>query len=434
MRNKQYILLLLFAVFIITACSDNDKDNAPQNVETELSILVLSDLHYFDPELGAGETAFYYDKMSDAKLADISKYITEAYFEAISQNPANTLIITGDLTCNGETYNHEKVIEFLKKCGKRVFVIPGNHDINSPFAYRYEGSQQTKIATPTAEEFARMYADFGFKQAFSRDVNSLSYAANLDSHFVLLALDVCRYEENTATTAISGGHLKIETLKWISEVLESVYAGNKQAIVAMHHGLIEHFPGQMLNPVTSNYLLDNATDLINILNKYGVHCVLTGHFHANDIVKFGGTDLYDIETGSALTYPHSWREITLSKNKIKVQTFDITHISHSTSPAEFVQYSIEKSSTALYNYFNKIWKSSGLSVPDSIELQLHNEFAKAILAHYHGDEQISPKTEAFAQELISSGNTKLAAIGYALRGVYTDPAPADRNTEIIFND
>lgn len=64
-----------------------------------------------------------------------------------------------------------------------------------------------------------MYADFGYKEAYSRDNHSLSYALNIDSTFVLIGLDACRYRENTATKTYSGGILSDYSLAWLESTL-----------------------------------------------------------------------------------------------------------------------------------------------------------------------------------------------------------------------
>jgi len=47
--------------------------------------------------------------------------------------------------------------------------------------------------------------------------------------------------------------------------------------------------------------------------KAGIRLIFTGHYHANDIVEFtnDGKTLYDIQTGSLVTPPYSYRIMTL---------------------------------------------------------------------------------------------------------------------------
>ena len=67
--------------------------------------------------------------------------------EVLAANPG-ALILSGDLSLNGEKANHlefsEKLHE-IEEAGVPVYVIPGNHDINKPDAGEYFGDQRTDV-------------------------------------------------------------------------------------------------------------------------------------------------------------------------------------------------------------------------------------------------------------------------------------------------
>ena len=62
-----------------------------------------------------------------------------------TEKQPDALILSGDLTQNGEKVNHEelaKKLRLLESQGVPVVVIPGNHDINHPSAASFEGTEK----------------------------------------------------------------------------------------------------------------------------------------------------------------------------------------------------------------------------------------------------------------------------------------------------
>ena len=129
--------------------------------------------------------------------------IADALCETAIENQPEALILLGDLSNVGAYADHERMAAKLarvKAAGVDVYVVPGNHDL-----------QQSSAA-----DFEKIYADFGFNQAFSRDRDSLSYAVKINDDCWLLALDtneeqmayghlsdkMCIRDRNQAMTAI----------------------------------------------------------------------------------------------------------------------------------------------------------------------------------------------------------------------------------------
>ena len=438
MPKKRLIPIVLILIIIGVAISviSEIKYSIPileQNgKKEELQFIVISDLHYLSEKLGIDQAAYKHTLYTETKLSEESRFIIDAYIEKLSNEPSEIIIVTGDMTNNGEKICHQEVIEKLnklRKAGKRVFVIPGNHDINNPLAFKYIGYNQVKTETITPEEFASMYADFGYNQAYSRDKHSLSYALNIDSTFVLIGLDACLYKQNTDTKSFSGGKLSDNTIVWLEKVLADAKDKGKRPFISMHHGLIEHFPGQSLSPVSADYILSNSHQLISLLKKYDVKLVFTGHFHANDIATVA-ENLYDIETGSTITYPHSYRIIKVEDYTLTVKTKNIDQVKINTGKLSFKEYSIQRTMKGLENYFNNNWKRVSGNYPDSIVRKLRNEFTKAVLAHYYGDEVMPLSSLALITESEKSNDSFLKLIGIALKGIYSDGMPADREIMI----
>jgi UDP-2,3-diacylglucosamine pyrophosphatase LpxH len=434
-----YCLIILGLTFALFSCSDNNSNNSLAEVPP-LKIAVFTDNHYYDASLGNGSAFEYYCK-TENKLVAESQALNTALIDNILSENCDIVLVPGDLTLNGEKFNHLKMQAFLTKIedsGKRVFVIPGNHDINSPYSYKFEGTAKTAIENINKIDFVNIYNNFGYNEAYSRDANSLSYATYLAPNTILLALDGSKYEQYTSST-LSSGIIKSTTITWMQQILHEAKSNNKKVIVMMHYSLIEHFTGQSANPGTDEYILDNGAEVSRLLADSSVAVIFTGHFHANDISQFkspSGNIIYDIETGSVLTYPHSYRIINLFNSKINIETKNITNVKYN-NIADFNSYSQEKTKSLLVNYFNAYWGQFTEKFPgnysEETKALIKNSFVSAVFAHYVGDEEINSETSKSIKTLSESGNLGLNLIAFMLNSIYTDLEPKDRNVELLIN-
>lgn len=135
----------------------------------------------------------YSDKMAEALV-----------YDAEQKKPA-FIILSGDLTNNGERSSHQKLTENLKRIeqqGTTVYVIPGNHDLFNPWARSFSGDKQLLTDSITDKDFVKMYADFGYKEAVSRDKESLSYIVKAAPNLWILMIDSSQYLNNKNTVSL----------------------------------------------------------------------------------------------------------------------------------------------------------------------------------------------------------------------------------------
>ena len=140
-------------------------------------------------------------------------------FEQAETLKPDVIILSGDLTLNGEKESHKelaKKLDQVEKDGIQVVVIPGNHDINNKNAASFDGRSRQQDESITGDEFAEIYNDFGYEEALSRDPASLSYTYDLGPDMRLLMLDSCQYSPTNKV----GGMIKTETYDWIDDRLE----------------------------------------------------------------------------------------------------------------------------------------------------------------------------------------------------------------------
>lgn len=382
---------------------------------------VISDLHYYDRSLGTTGTAFEEVLHSDRKLLRDSKELLDLAVQEILKSDAKFVLIPGDLTKDGEKLCHQMLVSALSPltyAGKKVFVVPGNHDVNNPGAVKFEGNTMQKVPSVTPEEFEEIYKNQGFGDAISRDPNSLSYVAEPVEGLWLIGLDSCRYKENTPDKLeIVGGKLSQGQEKWLEDQLILAKEKGKAVMVMEHHGLVEHWKGQgKLHP---DYLIQDYKYVGELLASFDVRVAFTGHYHAQDIslgdFKENGF-LYDIETGSLLTAPCAIRFCNLSDNKLSIRSKTLVESVHpgtdfAKNADNFVKDTVAREA---FNTLRKYGVSEGdaKSIADNV--------AEAFSAHYKGDEDVSQKPKWDEGELSILSKLIYSTQKYVVEGLWED--------------
>lgn len=103
----------------------------------EKKIVVATDMHYFAEKL-AGNRCDSFVGMArggDGRVLEYGWEVMDAFLDDMKKEDPDLLILSGDLTLDGEKASHEELAELLEglsEAGIEVAVIPGNHDINNP--------------------------------------------------------------------------------------------------------------------------------------------------------------------------------------------------------------------------------------------------------------------------------------------------------------
>ncbi|MBR6947083.1 MAG: metallophosphoesterase, partial [Muribaculaceae bacterium] len=148
-----------------------------------IKIAVISDLHVMAPELLVNEGKAIEEYLArDRKMLRESLEILKTLVEEIIDLKPHLVLVTGDLTKDGERVSHRLVAEQLQRlidAGIQVLVVPGNHDINNPDAKIYDGDNATSTDTITRNEFADIYRNMGYDGLSHRDPDTLSYCRDV---------------------------------------------------------------------------------------------------------------------------------------------------------------------------------------------------------------------------------------------------------------
>ncbi|MBC1770945.1 metallophosphoesterase [Listeria welshimeri] len=318
----KFVILLLISSSLFgcsSASNKTEKITAPIEKDQDLSIIETTDVHYFAPSLTDNGAAFkQYVAAGDGKQLAYSDEITDAFLEDVEAKKTDVLIISGDLTNNGEKTNHEELAKKLaqvEKAGTQVFVVPGNHDINNPWARKFEKDKQLPTDTITPTDFSKIYGDFGYKDAISSDDFSLSYLAAPSSKVWLLMLDTAIYKTNMQQgTPTTEGGLTTGTLDWVKECSALAEKNGAKLIPVMHHNLTNHS-----DVIQRGFTINYNQQVIDTLTAGNMEFSLSGHIHTQNIRTAKSTDgkeITDIVTNALSVYPHKYGNITYSaKNK-----------------------------------------------------------------------------------------------------------------------
>ena len=317
MKMKTRLIIILMALTTLFAL-----DSSARNVRN--SIVIISDVHLLSPELITPGSAIDHADAGETKMMAMSDEIMTAITDSIIKMEPTVVLLTGDLTHNGERLSHERMAQHLmrmKQQGIQPLVIPGNHDCNNPYARSFDGDRTVPTATVTREEFAQIYREFGYGKTSMRDTASLSYCCEPFKDVVIIGIDSNMDEQNTLTcrgdnadTYHNGGRIKPETLQWVIDRASEARKQGKQVIAMMHHHLVPHFDQE--ERLLTNYIIKRHDETARQLLESGIHTIFTGHLHVTDAAtayNSEGTDsIVEIATGSAICYPFALRTATIN--------------------------------------------------------------------------------------------------------------------------
>lgn len=355
-------------------------------------LAVISDVHLMSPLLLQKEGKAFYDYIaSDRKMLIESPELLDSVSSHLLAFQPQVVFIAGDLTKDGERVSHELLVDrYLKPLeaqGIRVFVVPGNHDVNNPHAKIYDGDNTRRTTTISANDFTHIYYEYGYGEALATDTNSLSYVVQLDDKTRLIAVDACRYEDNDfdKDICVTAGRIKPQTMNFIKTQADKAHKLGMDVLMMMHHGIVSHFDWQ--DKIMKEYLVEGWKKEARQLAKMGIKVCFTGHFHAQDISqKYGITD---IETGSTVSYPHPYRliDVDTDKGTLQIRSEKVESLTSMKDSGETLQQKSERFDTsALSSVMETLVPKK---VPAEVKTECADVLGEAYAMHLAGDEQPS---------------------------------------------
>jgi predicted MPP superfamily phosphohydrolase len=324
---------------------------AESGTEETLKIASLSDTHYLSPTLIKDTEDFTTHLNSDRKMFAESDAFVNALLDTIKKDDPDVLLISGDLTKDGEKEGHEALAAILEKFEEEtdteVYITPGNHDLNNSNAMNF--NTEDGVAAPagrtTQEDYKKIYGDLvynddsviaTFTPAEDKQGGGLSYVARPKDGFTIISIDSARYSADNTESGLNehetSGAVSADLEQWVIEQITAAKERGDTVIGLQHHGMVPHFT--MEPDLLPMYLVNDYERLAQVYADAGMSYIFTGHMHANDIATVtteAGNTLYDIETGSVVTYPSPARAVTLTRSidsGIVKETMDVKTYTH----------------------------------------------------------------------------------------------------------
>lgn len=361
MKYKLPTLILggLASLLLLGGCGHQSADQPAPVTSKTLTAMVISDDHVIAPSLHDNGSSFTEYAANDAG-ADLkySATIFNAFIaQALKTNP-DVVIVSGDITNNGEKASHEYVAKQLKRltrAGIRVYVVPGNHDINNPLTRRFKGKHQYETDGVSPEQFKQIYHAAGYGQATQHDSNSLGYLVKPSKKTWFLMLNSAIYKSNYQHgSSTVGGGLTDGTLDWIAKIGREAKQQGATLIPVLHHNTMDH------TMIHQDYTIGYADQVRNTFAKAGIKLSLTGHIHAQSIKQqaVSGRSLTDIASGALIIGPHYYGTLKINQHSGQA-TYHATRLN---VVAYIQRHQNARAAQAYQKYDHEVLYASGYNV------------------------------------------------------------------------
>ncbi|MCD7827482.1 MAG: metallophosphoesterase [Clostridiales bacterium] len=322
MKKLPFRLFYIIMCFVLIFSSVPLSVSGAEENESSINFAVMSGLCFVSEDnRGEYNEAFLLDGSAEGLQYENLEGLIDSTFASLKQRVENEgleyILIDGDLTYNGEYYNHmafaDMLLQLEEETGVNVIVINGDRDVynvnSSSFA---TGSREYETFT-TSSNFKSIYSELGYDVATNVYKSSSSSSANLSysveiGDYRLIVIDGS-YFSLTGVTYGTGdtsiyGRISDDLLEWIETECKIAELSGETVIGMCHWSL----SGSSL--VNSDGVLENADEVANALADAGMHYIFTAGTGKNDItalVSDEGNVIYDVQTGGIMSFPNTYR-------------------------------------------------------------------------------------------------------------------------------
>lgn len=256
--------------------------------EINLRIAVISDLHFVSGDM-SGRTSW----LTIGKSGELDHELWDDLLELQKKEDlqCDLLLCPGDITTYadpiGLTYAWEKIIDLGKKMNATlVGAATGNHDVQSRPKDTTDIIEIIESNTDLFENLKKLdppYPIFIPTKNSSTDnhLNRIHYFGAdylmIDEfeNFRVVIFNSCA-RHTTEVKEYERGRVADSSLRWIENQLETIQKSDEKVnIFLCHHHPIQH---QQTNGRKYDFM-DNGTELLNVLCRYGDWLVIHGHKH-----------------------------------------------------------------------------------------------------------------------------------------------------------
>lgn len=370
----------------------------PLGALAQIRMMLVSDPHVMSKELfdvPYGE-AFLKYMGHDLKAMENSEKLFDDFTAKVIQEHPDILLLPGDLTKDGEKVSHQYMVAKLdevRKAGIKVYVIPGNHDMENPCATKYIGDKTEKVPSISEKEFVEMYREDGYAQAVMTDTLTNSYMVYPTKDLAIVCIN--SIIPNKYKYRAVHGRVSSRLLHWMEEAAAKARQEHRIVIGMMHHEILEHhdeahtfIPTAMVN-MEKIKGQPSISEVRNAFRRAGIEVVFTGHYHIQSI-KTASTlygNITDVTTGALSGYPSPYRYVTLDTKSGTMKVTSATMFGNATNKWPQTDLSRKEADRLRYmvrNYVPKITKTMDM---DEAYQYLAKPFGTVLCALAAGDEQ-----------------------------------------------
>lgn len=310
MRKVSFLVLLILVLFLVSCKKEKEIDKG----ELEQTIFVVSDIHLLSNNL-IDETYSKANLITDGRCQELDYDLVKALVKKVNEEKPDYLIITGDLTFNGEYDSHVELIKLLDEItDTKVLVIPGNHDCYNLNSYSYLDNKIRVAENISFDQFENLYDNYGYNDAlYKEDFHSYIYELSENKWALMINTNLSDFNEELGTN-VTRGTLHEETYNWMEEKLQYASEHNIEVISFMHHNLITHHA-----MFEKNYTLGCNNEVLELYKKYNVKINFSGHLHIQDIKENDG--IYDIASVGLLDYGNRYGVFKIYSNAYEYEAF-----------------------------------------------------------------------------------------------------------------
>ena len=318
---------------------------------SKTKLAFLSDIHYYSPQLGTEGRAYEIRSGSDQKCLAESGAVVDAAFDLLADSDADAVVISGDISNNGEVCSHREIKAKLDAFAakKPLYLITSTHDwCTNGHPRRFVGNQVLRdveaFDAPTLDAY---YAGFGAENVAASFETSRGFHSRC--YQVGPSLRLLAVNDDADGRGGASGYSE-EHLQWMERQIADAKAAGCDVIATEHH-LLLHNLCALINKGQS--IADNF-DVAARLADAGLRLIFVGHSHFQRTTEFtspAGNKITQVNVGSLCGYPAPINYVTVEDGKahLKVEFLQgFTYGGKEYGPDFFTEHS----AAVLYNLLN----------------------------------------------------------------------------------
>lgn len=282
-----------------------------------LSVTVITDTHYYSKKNWVDGDPYKFPPKREQQYRRGSEEIIKYVFDEICrEGEPEIVLISGDLTNNGENTSHEEIRELLRQLkskGKRVYVTTATHDYRGEgVSYGYnDKNEEVEVPAFSREQLYDYYFEFGMNEAISIHMPSMCYSISLNDEYRLLALNDDHGKDHSGYSD--------DCWKWIENQAEEAKKAGQVIVAMTHHPILA--PSPLYKIIGAHDVQEDGVETAKRFADLGVFCMFTGHSHIHNISSVtsdSGNIFYDVSTSALVGFPPYYRHATFNPDNKSV--------------------------------------------------------------------------------------------------------------------